>query len=455
MASSHLDRLLVAGLGSSLCDSLRARLADRLDLVVAADITAALTLYRSAHTAAVVLGSDACGEQAALDIAARIRRIDPKAIVILVPARGSEAIAVAALRAGVTDYFTQPITADELGDSIGRYLDTSPPAEAHVERTRERAASLGVSYPELVGESPVTSRLRDQIKRIAPHASTVMITGETGTGKELVARMLHVHGTRRNGPFVPVNCAAIPDTLLESELFGHERGAFTGALGARDGYLQQANGGTIFLDEIGDMNAQAQAKVLRAVEYREVIRVGARRATPVDVRVVAATNHDLDRAMAEGTFRKDLYFRLNVARIHLPPLRSRREDIPELLDYYVTLSRKQFERDVRGFTPHALQQLVAYEWPGNVRELKNVIEAVFLNRPQQLIAIDDLPQQLRRSPDHVAEMDERDLLVNALFATNWNKAKAARRLHWSRMTLYRKLLKYHLLKPSDLPDQDV
>ena len=240
------------------------------------------------------------------------------------------------------------------------------------------------------------SRSKPTSKKSAPPDSNVLITGETGTGKELVAELIQQSRSRRPQPFVCINCAAIPDTLLESELFGYEKGAFTGANTASEGKLKLADGGAIFFDEIGDMSPYAQAKILRAIESREVYRLGGKRRIPLNVRVLAATNHDLEQSVARGQFRKDLYFRLNVARIHLPPLRERREDIVPLCHYYLRTLNQHFGRQVEGFTDEVLARLIRHDWPGNVRELKNLLEATFVNDPAQRIALVDLPEPFRR-----------------------------------------------------------
>jgi transcriptional regulator with PAS, ATPase and Fis domain len=292
------------------------------------------------------------------------------------------------------------------------------------------------------------------------------VTGETGTGKELVAELIHRNSPRAHQPFVCINCAAIPDTLLESELFGYERGSFTGAYSASKGKLKFGDGGTIFLDEIGDMSPYAQAKILRVIESREVQRLGGKENIPLNVRFIAATNKDLEQSVSEKTFRKDLYYRLNVAGIHLPLLRDRREDIPSLCDHYIGDLNRHFGRQVEGFTEETAETLLRYEWPGNVRELKNLLEATVGNfrcgqnrsasascgqcpevsfRCRQ-ISFTDLPEQFRRrvSPANPLPLDERYPLLSVLISTNWNISKAAQQLHWSRMTIYRKMAKYHI-----------
>jgi transcriptional regulator with PAS, ATPase and Fis domain len=310
-------------------------------------------------------------------------------------------------------------------------------------------AAGGFSSPgpdSIIGLSPVMRELKQDMLQIAKSASTVLITGETGTGKELAAEFIHTNSSRRKQAFVCINCAAIPDSLLESELFGHVKGAFTGAEEYRDGLLGSANGGTIFLDEIGDMSQCAQAKILRVVEKKEVCRVGSNRGVPLDIRFVAATNHDLEAMANCGTFRKDLFFRLNVARIHLPPLRERTEDIPFLLRHYCHDLTKNTGASTPEFSEECLRHLQSYGWPGNIRELKNMVEALFLKDLPRKIAVEDLPRHLRLFIENKADLSqsERGALLEALFSAKWNKSEAAKKLHWSRMTLYRKIAKYNI-----------
>jgi two-component system response regulator HydG/two-component system response regulator AtoC len=292
--------------------------------------------------------------------------------------------------------------------------------------------------------------LKAFLLRVAASDSNVLITGETGTGKDIVAELIHENDARRRGPFVRVNCAAVPETLVESELFGHEKGAFTGADCARDGLLKAAAGGTVFFDEIGDMSPFAQAKILRAVENHEIHRLGSQRDIPVDFRVLAATHRDLEKDAFEGRFRQDLYFRLNVSRIHVPPLRERKEDIPLLFDHYIRVFRSRRGLDVEGLAEDALESLVRYDWPGNVRELKNLVESSLVVATSRRISFADLPEdfraRLRRS--ETPQPGERERLVSALVSTRWNKTEAASRLNWSRMTLYRKMAKYEIEAPS-------
>ena len=307
----------------------------------------------------------------------------------------------------------------------------------------------------LVGSSRSMSYLREYIPKVARSDVNVLITGETGTGKERVAESIHQESKRRDQPFVCVNCAAIPDSLIESELFGFERGAFTGAQESYAGKLRLAGTGTIFLDEISDMSLTAQAKVLRAIESREVFPLGGRRVVKVEARFIAAVNQDLEPLLAENRFRKDLYYRLNVARILLLPLKERKEDIPELINYYLDEFNRRFHCMVRQPNDELLQCLMNYPWPGNIRELRNMIEAIFIDPPSGSISLKDLPDAFQNlfATYVIDAMPERDRMVSALHQTNWNKSQAAAKLNWSRMTLYRKLEKYQIDDPS-LPSRD-
>lgn len=362
--------------------------------------------------------------------------------LLVVAKHSCESLAIAALRCGATDYFCEPCDEQALAIALDNCLAKRPTIEKNPD-------GAGV----LVGNSVELDGIRRYIARVAATDCSVLITGETGTGKELVAQMIHGGSARAKRQMVCVNCAAIPDSLLESELFGYERGAFTGADKAQPGKLSLADGGTVFFDEIGDMSLNAQAKILRAIESRQVQRLGARAPCRVDVRIVSATNRDLEALSATSMFRPDLYFRLNVGRIHLTPLRERKEDILPLVDHLIEELNARMNRNVRGVTEGAMTILLQHGWPGNVRELKNVIEAVLISRTSGWIDVEDLPVHLLRRPPlpaHApAAAGERTELISALAACQWNKSKTAEKLNWSRMTLYRKLAKYQLLSPGD------
>jgi DNA-binding NtrC family response regulator len=375
----------------------------------------------------------------ALAFISRLREEHPFLPIVMLVEHSSEAVAIAAIKAGVNDYFPLPVDTAALVRSLRSLTGTTA-----------LAVDEQPAFSAMVGTSSAIRDLRSSLARLAASDTSVLITGETGTGKELVAQLLHQHGRRRQRPFVSINCAAIPDSLLESELFGYERGAFTGADSARPGHFAAAAGGTVFLDEIGDMTPGAQAKILRVLDTREVYRLGSTQRTRLDIRVTAATNQDLDRRIETGGFRRDLYYRLNVSRIHLPPIRERREDIPALLDHCIGEMNCAFRRNVQGFTARAMQQLCEYTWPGNVREIKNVVESAFVELPLQPVAFLEAPEPVSRhvARARVAIASERDRLLSALAATNWNVSRAARQLQWSRMTLYRKLAQYQLARES-------
>jgi transcriptional regulator with PAS, ATPase and Fis domain len=301
--------------------------------------------------------------------------------------------------------------------------------------------------------SAATAAARDFIRRVAPADSSVVITGESGTGKDLVVQLVHARSPRRGHPFVAINCAAIPDTLLESELFGHEKGAFTGAHARKEGQLELAHRGTVLLDEIGDMSAYAQAKFLRVLESKELRRLGGAKMTPIDVRFIAATNRDIDRLIAEEKFRRDLYYRLNVVRVHLPPLRERKEDIPDLTEHFRHELNGRFRNAKDALSEDVLEAFLAHDWPGNIRELRNVLEATYLNSTRARISFADLPEyvRLRLKATKSIGHDERSRMIAVLLSTHWNMTKAAHQLHWSRMTLYRKTAKYNIVRSREPP----
>jgi len=401
----------------------------------------------------IVLGPFGKGAWDELHTAQQIRQADRSVPLILIPAHSTEALAIAALRAGINDYFKLPLVFEELESSIKRCLSgirspaSSPPCDPHAPRAMPLQRMLGESLP--------MQRIKAYIGQVALTDSTVLITGESGTGKELVAEMIHRSSARHSKPLVGINCAAIPDSLLESELFGYDKGAFTGANTLKEGQLQLADGGTVFLDEIGDMSPYAQAKILRAIESKTICRLGGKRSIPVNVRIIAATNQEIEQLVAAGKFRPDLYFRLNVGRIHLPPVRQRKEDLPELLDHYLHTFNRQFGLEVEGFTDEARACLFRYHWPGNVREVKNFLEALFINlinHPSGKITLWDLPEPFRRQLSEVdhSPQSERERVLSALLLTNWNMSQAAQQLSWSRMTLYRKMRKYHIVKSAPL-----
>jgi DNA-binding NtrC family response regulator len=444
--------LLFAGVDEGLAQSLQGPLwRHGCEIIEVSDRTSVIRIFRERDPDLVIIGPSGPDRWDEIGLAQDIRRLNSWVPIVLIPSSSSEELAIAALRAGVTDYFRQPIVLEELVARVVRCLAGAIPSPFLA--PSEAAALQSEDPPHLIGESASMREINAYIGQVASTDSTVLITGETGTGKELVAALIHMRSPRAGKPFVSINCAAIPESLLESELFGYERGAFTGAHVQKEGALKLANEGTAFFDEIGDMSPEGQAKILRAIESKEIRRLGGKRSIPLDLRVIAATNQDLERRVAEGKFRKDLYYRLNVARISLPPLRDRKEDIPALFGHYIGELNRHLGREVEGFGDDALGPLLRYDWPGNVRELKNLLEEVYVHFRSQWIAFTDLPGLFRSQLANAGQpQTERDLLLCALLSTRWNKSQAAQKLHWSRMTLYRKIAKYEIVRENRTDD---
>ncbi len=399
----------------------------------------------------VVLTDLQMGRMDGLAVCKRVVEQRPDTPVIVATAFGSMETAVEALRAGALDFLNKPLDIDVLALTIERAVEHHR-LKREVRRLKRRAREVD-SPSNLVGDSEPMRQLARLIQRVAKVPSSVLISGESGTGKELVARALHEQGPRSDRPFVAINCAAMPEALLESELFGHARGAFTGAAGQRQGLFVRASGGTLFLDEIGDMPQGLQPKLLRALQERTVRPVGGDAEVPIDVRVIAATHRDLEAAVDAGTFRGDLLYRLDVIRVDLPPLRARGTDVLLLAQTFIRLQNAVLETAVTGLTPHAARRLMDYDWPGNVRELANCIERAVVLAEGAEIALGDLPAKLQRfepsttalavvdDPAAMAPMAEveKRYILRVLEAVSGNKATAARILQIDRKTLYRKL----------------
>jgi two-component system response regulator HydG len=388
-----------------------------------------------------------------LALCTRVVERDPDLPVIVLTAFGSIDTAVAAMRAGAYDFATKPVQLDALALAVSRAADHRA-LRAEVTRLRDEI-ERGRAFGALIGESPAILRVRELLARLANADINVLVTGESGTGKEVVARLLHERGARAKGPFVALNVAAMPESLLESELFGHARGAFTDAHAARTGLFEQANGGTLFLDEIGEMPLGVQPKLLRVLEDRKVRALGATREIAVDVRIIAATNRDLQTAIEEKRFREDLYFRLEGVSVELPPLRARGSDVILLAQHFLVDAARRSNKPALTLSLKAAERLLAYPWPGNVRELRNCIErALALSRDAE-VGVDDLPERIR---DHVAshvvvaaedpselvsmEEVERRYVLRVLEAVAGNRTAAAGILGFDRKTLYRKLVAY-------------
>lgn len=390
----------------------------------------------------VVLSDFGGGIWAAIEVAHKLRKTCPALPIILVAVESCEASAIAALKAGVSDYLKSPFSVEHFLSAISRLLGA--PGSSATGTTGMR---------RLLYESAIMRSAVSYASKVALTRSTVLITGETGTGKELAAELIHSASARSGKPFVALNCAAIPDGLLESELFGRERGAYTGADTSYEGKLKLADGGTVLFDEIGDLTAYGQAKLLRVLESRQIQRLGSAAEIPLDIRVLAATNQDLSAMVERGSFRRDLYFRLNVTRLELPPLRARREDISSLLSHFAAAFERELGLRFPGFSARALRVLTEYDWPGNVRQLRNVVEEIFVRLTDHTVDVDDLPLEISGNiPRFVTENhDEKTKILSALSSTRWNKKRAAERLCWSRMTLYRKMALHQIAAAQQAP----
>lgn len=394
----------------------------------------------------IVLGHSDAYAWDGLVLARKLRRQDKTTPLVLISFESSENLAIEALRTGVNDYYRLPFSVESFLGGLRRCLDgrSKTPRPS---RPSPTAGAPGLKNgAAMVGKSATISQVKNYIRKAAITDSNVLITGETGTGKELVADLIHRNSPRAKRELVCINCAAIPDSLLESELFGYEKGAFTGAYTFKKGMLRQAEGGTVFLDEIGDMSTYAQAKLLRVIDGKTVQPLGSSKTLRLNVRIVTATNCDLEQLISEDKFRRDLYFRLAVSRVHLPPLRDRIEDLPALIEHYVDEFNRGFHAAVRGLTDEAMDCLLQYDWPGNVRELKHLLEAIFINQPGKWISSKEFPEHFQKSIGAARQLpwSERQRLISALLSTNWNVSRTAEILHLSRMTLYRRMKKYEI-----------
>ena len=390
----------------------------------------------------------------------KIKTYNPAIPVIIMTAYSSVETAVEALKQGAHDYLTKPLDFDKLKITIERAMEHTRLKEEN----RLLKETLGKQFDRqnIIGQSPAMTRLLETVAQVAPSEATVLISGESGTGKELIAGAIHFNSHRKDGPYIKINCAAITETLLESELFGHEKGAFTGADRRKEGRFFQAHGGSFFLDEVSEMSLTMQVKLLRVLQEREFTRVGGEHTVQVDVRVIAATNRNLIDMISTNTFREDLYYRLNVVGMEIPQLKQRREDIPLLAQHFLeTLSAKN-RKDIIGFTPRAMDHLIKYDWPGNVRELMNAVErAVVLSRTDYLAEADfpiiqstvttdqEIPpdvQHFNPEGDISLEEVEKATILKTLDAAGGNKSETARRLGITRKTLHKKLKAYGVMK---------
>jgi two-component system response regulator HydG len=384
-----------------------------------------------------------------------IKAYNPAIPILIMTAYSNVEAAVEAIKAGAYDYLTKPLDFDVLRLTMERALEHVS-LKAENRELRERLVAA-FNPRSIIGRSPAMRRLMDMVAMVAPSEATVLVTGESGTGKELVARAIHANSSRRNGPLITVNCAALSETLLESELFGHEKGAFSGADKRREGRFMLADKGTIFLDEIGETSAAMQAKLLRAIQEREIQRVGSDRVLHVDVRIVAATNRDLKAEVEAGRFRQDLYYRLNVMTLPVPPLRERKEDVPLLAAHFLRKFAEANRKVAKGFTPLAMDMLLKYDWPGNVRELENAVERAVVLMAGDFVTEKEFPLGVvqaygllgtsseqaasQREPATILSLEavEREAILAALEVTGGNKTEAAKQLGITRKTLLAKL----------------
>ncbi|MFC2004909.1 sigma-54-dependent transcriptional regulator [Chloroflexota bacterium] len=383
-----------------------------------------------------------------IELLKRAKEIFPGIEVIIITAYGSIPTAINAMRKGAYDYIEKPFCPEKAELLIERLAKHQGLLEENIslhQKLEER-----YRFENIIAKSPKMQQVIEVVKVVAKSNATVLITGESGTGKELVARAIHSQSYRKDKPFVAVSCAALPESLLESELFGHEKGAFTGAYAQRRGKFEVANQGSLFLDEIGEMSANIQVHLLRVLEEKEFTRVGGNELIKVDVRVISATNKDMKTAIASGQFREDLYYRLNVVTIELPPLRERREDIPLLAQHFLKKFAVENQKDITGFSPNAIDFLLKHEWPGNVRELENAIERAVILAKNSYVEVVDLPQENlllahSASPGRSLREVERERILNVLNEVGGNYSEAARILGISRVTLYNKIKAYELV----------
>ncbi|MCE9625795.1 MAG: sigma-54 dependent transcriptional regulator [Deltaproteobacteria bacterium] len=400
------------------------------------------------------------GDRDGIELVQHIQKTSPQTACIIMTGHGSIDTAIDAIKAGAFHYVTKPFQFDDLLNLVQKSIEHQRAREEN--RQLKKQLNLKYGLENIVGVSDGIKSIFDLVDKVADTDSTVLLLGESGTGKELVAKAIHYNSRRSNRTLVPVNCAAIPEDLLESELFGHVKGAFTGAVVTRTGRFEMADGGTLFLDEIGDMSPKLQVKLLRVLQERRFEPVGSGRSVEVDVRIIAATNKNLEKAVKERTFREDLFYRLNVIPIRIPPLRERKTDIPLLIEHFLERFSRENGKKMPQVTPECMQMLSRYSWPGNVRELENAVERLVILKTDQIIAVKDLPEKFLHGggkiftsvniPDHgisfknVVNDFENELILKALEKTAWNKNKAATLLKLNRTTLVEKIKRRQLEK---------
>jgi two-component system response regulator AtoC len=451
----NLPTLLVVEDEKNTRDGLRRYFEGKFDIYLAPDVATAMNVLESEPVDVLLTDLRLTGGTEGLDLLTRAQSLPHAPVCVLMTAYGSEKIAVQAMKRGAYDYITKPLDLEKLDVVLTRALRSRKVETENRALREELDKKFGLE--KLIGNSPAMIEIYDRVRQVAPTRATVLIEGESGTGKELVAQSLHMLSPRKAARFVPVHCAALSPQLLESELFGHEKGAFTGATERRAGRFEEANHGTLFLDEIGEIDASTQVKLLRVLGEQAIQRVGSSQTIKVDVRVVAATNKNLEEMVREGKFREDLFYRLDVVQIHLPPLRDRREDLPLLTNAFLHEFARQNGKKVTGFSPEAQEAMLRYNWPGNIRELRASIEhGVALCRGER-IGLRDLPPRIlgegaastrpgTPGPGPAKSLNleemEKSFIQTALRQTDGNVTEAAKLLGISRRTLHRKLKTY-------------
>jgi nitrogen regulation protein NR(I) len=470
-----MQTILIVDDDKSIRYSLKRMLEETFSILTAQNGEEALSRMKENRPDLIIMDIKMPGRNG-IDILREIKSIDPKSLVILMTAYGTTETAIEAMKFGAFDYILKPFPIPKMKELVGKAMSLRRLMKEEV--TYSPLPSEEGEENRIIGSSPKMQEIYKLIGQVAPSDVTVLLRGESGTGKELFARAIYHHSLRSSQPFLPVNCAAIPDTLLESELFGHEKGSFTGAYSRRIGKLEQCQGGTVFLDEIGDMSLPIQAKLLRVLQERRFERLGGMETIKVDIRFIVATNKDLEDAISKGEFREDLYYRLNVVSIGIPPLRERKEDLPELASYFLGKSNREMGKKVAGLTPEAMEKITAYEWPGNVRQLENILKRALVlcqgewiledhllfgkglekREPDEALEkksfeemLDTLFEELFKTPLLMQDLDmistvEKGLILRALKKTKGNQVQAALLLGINRSTLRSKMEKYHITK---------
>lgn len=449
------DKILVVDDDQGIRDQLMWALNDSYEVLSASDGPAAMEIIREQEPQVVALDislSPIGQDEEGFEVLRKAMELDSKSKVIMITGNETKHLALKAIQMGAYDYFTKPIDLQEIKVIINRAIyirKLERENELLTEKLQEERKFHGI-----IGNCPQMMDVFDIVDRVATTNATVLIYGESGTGKEVVARAIHRQSLRKNKPFTPINCGAIPENLLESELFGYEKGAFTGAVGRRKGKFELADGGTLFLDEIAELTTALQVKILRFLQEREIERVGGREPIELDVRIIAATNKDLQKEMEKNTFREDLYYRLSVVSISLPPLRDRGEDVVLLANSFLSHFNKEYGKNIKGYNTEALLQVQTYKWPGNVRELENRVKRAVIMARGNLVAPEDLDLQLlekggRLTLRQAKKKLERNFIREALIRNRGNISRAARELAVSRATLY-DLLEKHQIDKEDL-----